>query len=103
MRVEGELRFACAPAFSAIRLMPILGQFLQRYPSVTVRQFPIEAADDSMDIVLTFGERDIAGKRTAILRNETYFPLCSAELLYRLPVKSVEDLAQHVLLHSDSL
>jgi LysR family glycine cleavage system transcriptional activator len=100
--VKGELRFACAPAFAALRLMRILDLFLQRFPSVTVRQFPIETADETMDVVMSFGEREIAGRRTAILRNETYFPLCSAELLYKLPIRSVSDLQDHVLIHGDS-
>lgn len=102
-RVEGELRFACAPAFAARRLMPILDVFLERYPSVTVRQLPIEAADETMDVIISFGERDIVGRRTAILRDERYFPVCRAELLYRSPIRSVEDLQHHTLLHGDSV
>lgn len=100
--VKGELRFACAPAFAALRLMRILDLFLQRFPSVMVRQFPIELADETMDLILSFGERPIAGRRSAILRNETYFPLCSAELLYKSPIRTVADLQDHVLLHGDS-
>lgn len=101
--VTGELRFACAPAFAALRLMPILDLFLQRFPSVTVRQFPIELADESMDVIMAFGERAIPGRRIAILRNETYFPLCSPKLLYRAPINTLVDLSEHVLLHGDSL
>lgn len=100
--LTGELRLAAAPAFAALRLMPILELFLQRYPSITVRQVPIELADDSMDVVISFGERDITGRRQAILRNESYFPLCSPTLLYRAPVDTLDDLAQHVLLHGDA-
>ena len=102
-RVRGELRLACAPAFAAMRLMPILDTFLQRFPSITIRQFPIEAADESMDVILSFGERPVPGRRTAILRNETYFPLSSPELLYKNPIRSLDDLAHHVLLHGDSV
>lgn len=102
-QVVGELRFACAPAFAALRLMPILELFLQRFPSVTLRQFPIEAADETMDVIMSFGEREVPGRRIAILRNETYFPTCSPDLLYRLPVRQVDDLRDHVLLHGDSI
>ncbi|MBI2256866.1 MAG: LysR family transcriptional regulator [Proteobacteria bacterium] len=101
-RVEGELRIACAPAFAALRLMRLLDLFLQRFPSVTVKQLPIEQADETLDVIMSFGERDIPGRRTAILRNETYFPLCSAELFYRSPVKTIHDLQDHVLIHGDS-
>jgi LysR family glycine cleavage system transcriptional activator len=102
-RVSGELRFACAPAFAALRLMRILELFLRRFPSITVRQFPIELADESMDVIISFGERSITGRRVAILRNETYFPLCSPELLYKTPIRDVDDLRDHVLLHGDSI
>jgi LysR family glycine cleavage system transcriptional activator len=101
-RVGGELRIACAPAFAARRLMRFLELFLQRFPSVTVRQFPIELADETMDVIISFGEREIAGRRTAILRNETYFPLCSPELFYKSPVRTVADLQEHILIHGDS-
>lgn len=100
--VTGELRLACAPAFAALRLMPILEVFLQRFPSVSVRHIPIELADDNLDVIVSFGERAIPGRRSAILRNETYFALCSPTLLYRSPVSSLDDLANHVLLHGDS-
>lgn len=102
-QVTGELRLACAPAFAAMRLMRILELFLQRFPSVTVRHFPIEAADETMDVILSFGERAVPGKRVAILRNETYFPLSSPELLFRNPVRQVTDFRDHVLLHGDSV
>lgn len=100
--VKGELRFASAPAFAALRLMSILELFLRRFPSIIVRQFPIEEADETMDVILSFGERAIPGRRVAILRNETYFPLCSPELLYKAPIRSLDDLRDHVLLHGDS-
>lgn len=102
-QVTGELRLACAPAFAAMRLMRILELFLQRFPSVIVRHFPIEAADETMDVILSFGERAVPGKRVAILRNETYFPLSSPELLFRNPVRQVTDFRDHVLLHGDNV
>jgi len=99
---EGELRVSCAPGLAALRLMRILDRFADRFPLVTVRLFPIEQASEAMDVVISYGERPIHGSRYAILKNERYFAVCSPDLFYRNPLRSVADLQNHVFLHSDS-
>ena len=96
------MRVACAPALAALRLMRILDRFAERFPLVTVRLFPIEQASDAMDVVISYGERPIHGSRYAILKNERYFAVCSPDLFYRNGLRSLVDLQNHVLLHSDN-
>lgn len=100
-KVEGELRVACAPALAALRLLRVVQQFSRKFPAITVRLFPIEQASEGMDVVISFGERPITGTRYAILRNEAYFAVCSPDLFYRGPLRSIEDLRHHALLHAD--
>jgi LysR family glycine cleavage system transcriptional activator len=98
--VEGELRVACAPALAALRLTRIIDQFLKRFPTVNVRFFPLELADESMDVIISFGERDIAGNRYALLKNEMYFAVCSPELTYKNALRTPDDLRDHTLIHA---
>jgi len=98
--VAGELKIACAPALLTIRLIPVIKHFAARFPAVNLRIFPIDQADNSMDVVISYGERSIAGIRYAILENETYFPVCSPELVYQTPPNALADLHVHALLHS---
>lgn len=100
MTVAGELKIACAPALLTIRLVPVIQLFAARFPSVNVRVFPVEQADSTMDVVISYGERPVPGARQTILGSETYFPVCSPELVYQNPPGTFEDLHAHSLLHS---
>lgn len=68
---------------------------------MTVRVFPIGMADDSMDVVISYGERPVPGARVAILRDETYFPVCRPELRYEWEINAPVDLARCIALHAD--
>lgn len=99
--MDGELRIACAPALAASRLTSIVKAYCQRYPLMTVRLFPIEMADESMDVIISYGERSVPGARVAILRNETYFPVCSPEIKYEFEIATPKDLTRCIGLHAD--
>ncbi|MGX7709506.1 LysR substrate-binding domain-containing protein [Methylobacterium sp. Gmos1] len=98
--VQGELRVSCAPAFAALRLMRAIDVFTQSYPQMSVRVFPAERADETMDVVIAYGERSVSGTRIAILKDETYFPVCSPALAYESGITRVEDLEGLVGLHA---
>jgi LysR family glycine cleavage system transcriptional activator len=98
--VQGELRVSCAPAFAALRLMRAIDVFTQSYPQMSVRVFPAERADETMDVVIAYGERSVSGTRIAILKDETYFPVCSPALAYESHITGVEDLEGLVGLHA---
>lgn len=98
--LKGELRVSCAPAFAAQRLMRVIDAFAQSYPQMNVRLFAAGEADETMDIVITYGERPVPGARIAILKDETYFPVCSPALAYRTEITKLEDLAGLVGLHA---
>lgn len=100
--MEGELRIACAPALAASRLTGLIKAYCQRFPLMTVRLFSIDRADESMDIIISYGERPIPGARASILRDESYFPVCSPELKYESEIRTVRDLARCVGLHADA-
>jgi len=99
--MDGELNIACAPAFAGSRLPSVIKAYCQQYPLMTVRVFPVGMADDSMDVVISYGERPMPGMREAILRDEMYFPVCRPELKYEWNINSPEDLVHCIALHAD--
>ncbi|MCZ0733374.1 LysR substrate-binding domain-containing protein [Phreatobacter sp. AB_2022a] len=101
-QMEGELYVACAPALAASRLNGIVRAYCRKYPRMTVRLFPIDAANETMDVVISYGERAIPGARVAILGAETYFAVCAPELKYELSIEGVDDLERCVGLHADA-
>jgi LysR family glycine cleavage system transcriptional activator len=100
--VAGELRVSCAPAFAALRLMSVINTFAERYPMMAVRLFPHDWADETMDVIISYGEHPVSGARMAILRDESYFPVCSPALAYKHDIARPEDLAALVGLHADA-
>jgi LysR family glycine cleavage system transcriptional activator len=87
--------------FAGSRLPSIIKLFCEQHPLMTVRIFPIGMADDSMDVVISYGERPVPGAREAILRDETYFPVCRPELRYKWDVNTPADLTRCTALHAD--
>jgi LysR family glycine cleavage system transcriptional activator len=98
---EGELRIACAPAFAAFRLMRMVDAFAQTHPLMDVRLFALDQADQTMDVIIAYGERDVPGARIAVLRDEIYFPVCSPALAYAQDINRPSDLSGLVGLHAD--
>jgi LysR family glycine cleavage system transcriptional activator len=99
--MDGQLRIACAPALASSRLSAVIKSFCRQYPLMTVRIFPIGMADDSMDVIISYGERPVPGARVAILRDQMYFPVCRPDLLYEWNINNPADLAHCVALHAD--
>ena len=99
--MDGELNIACAPAFAGSRLPSVIKAFCKQYPLMTVRVFPVGMADDSMDVVISYGERPMPGMRDAILRDEMYFPVCTPELQYEWNISAPSDLVVCTALHAD--
>ncbi|WP_339764468.1 LysR substrate-binding domain-containing protein [uncultured Hoeflea sp.] len=100
--MDGDLRIACAPAFAGSRLPSVIKLFCEQYPLMTVRIFSIDMADDSMDIIISYGERPVPGTREAILGDEIYFPVCRPELRYEWDINTPADFARCIALHADT-
>lgn len=100
--MEGELRVSCAPALAALRLMAVIDAFAQLFPLMNVRLFSSDRIDDTMDVVISYGEQSISGARIAILRDEVYFPVCSPAFAYGQNLLRAEDLGRLTGLHADT-
>ena len=101
----GSLSVACVPALLSIWLIPRLGSFTARFPEI---RLTLDAANDpqtirspDVDVAILYGDgswTDCWLKRWSHL---DLFPVVSPMLMNSRPVRSVRDLASHVMLHAD--
>jgi len=93
------------PSFAARWLVPRLTRFREDHPDVEVR---VSADDrladfdrDDVDLAIRYGRGDYPGLHADRFLTEELFPVCSPELLKRLPLDRPEQLCDHTLLHDD--
>ncbi|HEY8566435.1 MAG TPA: transcriptional regulator GcvA [Beijerinckiaceae bacterium] len=103
---ERGLTVTTVPSFAARWLIPRLGSFRERQPGVEVRILAaVGLADlsrEDVDVAVRLGPGPYPGLRADLLIHEVFFPVCSPALLERgPPLKVLDDLQRHTLLHED--
>ncbi len=104
---QNRLSVSAAPSFASKWLVPRLGKFQQDHPDIDVWvSADMELADfakDGVDVAIRYGAGTYPGLHIERLLTESVFPVCSPDLLTgQNPLKSLEDLAHHTLLHDSS-
>ncbi|MGH1571414.1 transcriptional regulator GcvA [Methylobacterium sp. P31] len=101
------LRVNALATFALRWLIPRLARFRARHPAVKVRletsNQALEALPDVFDVVIRGGPDAFYGYVTRPFLSERRLPVCSPSLLDRVPLRSVQDLRGHTLLHTSSL
>jgi LysR family glycine cleavage system transcriptional activator len=105
--VDGRrLTVTVAPSFAAKWLVPRLGRFEALHPQVDVwisaGMELIDFNSGEVDLAIRYGSGRYPGLEVTRLMQETVIPVASPELIERLPLADLTDLAQHVLLHDGS-
>jgi len=99
------LRVNALPTFAMKWLLPRLSQFQRMAPNVELRlatsNEPVEMLD-SFDVAVRRGPAHWPNCASGQFLDESEIPVCSPALLQRLPIHTADDLARHVLLHSDT-
>ncbi|ALL68592.1 Transcriptional regulatory protein [Paraburkholderia caribensis MBA4] len=99
------LRVNALPTFAMKWLLPRLSQFQRMAPNVELRlatsNEPVETLD-SFDVAVRRGPAHWPNCASGQFLDESEIPVCSPALLKRLPIHTADDLARHVLLHSDT-
>lgn len=99
------LRVNALPTFAMKWLLPRLSQFQRLNPNVELRlatsNAPVETLD-AFDVAVRRGPSHWPDCASGHFLGETELPVCSPALLKRAPIDSANDLARHVLLHSDT-
>lgn len=106
--LAGPLQVTVIPSFATRWLVPRLTGFVQAYPDieVTVRAEirTVDFAREPVDLGLRYGKGTYPGLDARLLLTEEVFPVCAPALLSGpKPLRRVEDLRQHVLLHDRQL
>ncbi len=104
---SGRLALSVAPSFAAKWLLPRLGDFEARHPSVDVHvdaSMALAGFDDGrVDAAIRYGAGHYPGLRIERLMGEEVFPVCSPALLRgEAPLEGPQDLGRHALLHDES-
>ncbi|WP_213301646.1 transcriptional regulator GcvA [Paraburkholderia sacchari] len=99
------LRVNALPTFAMKWLLPRLSQFQRLAPNVELRlatsNVPVETLD-AFDVAVRRGPANWPDCASGYFLDETELPVCSPALLKRSPIHCADDLARHVLLHSDT-
>jgi LysR family glycine cleavage system transcriptional activator len=93
------------PSFGARWLVPRLGRFLARNPTVDVHISPSEHLVDfgaePIDLGVRYGYGRYPGLAAAKLSDDAFVAVCAPSLRARRRLVAPEDLRRHVLLHDD--
>ena len=97
------LRMSMSPFVAYEMLLPKLEAFQAAFPNVDVRlEATMALADferDGIDAAIRFGSGNWPGLETLLLCNCQAYVLTSPALAKRLPVHTLDDLKNHVLIH----
>ncbi|MGE0502601.1 MAG: transcriptional regulator GcvA [Rhizobiaceae bacterium] len=102
---SGALTVTCVAALLSFWLIPRLGSFIAQYPGIALTLAASNDPDDirsaDVDVCVLYGDgswTDCWVKRWSGL---DLFPVASPTLVNNRPIRSVRDLADHVILHAD--
>ena len=101
------LRVNAFSTFSLRWLLPRLGGFRDSHPGVEVRlstsNDALDALREPYDVVIRGGPDTFYGYTSRLFLVERRLPVCSAALFARSPIRSIQDLSNHTLLHTSKL
>jgi LysR family glycine cleavage system transcriptional activator len=102
----GTLRVSVPPTFGAKWLVPRLYRFYRQHPDIHVRISAAQVADftaDEVDVAIDCGRGRFPGLHVERFITDEVSPVCSPALVDGpRPLRSLEDLAHHTLLHDQS-
>ncbi|AOJ39308.1 MULTISPECIES: transcriptional regulator GcvA [Burkholderia] len=99
------LRINALPTFAMKWLLPRLSRFQRDVPNVELKLSTSNAPLDTLDgfdVAIRRGPGHWPNCTSGHFLDESVIPVCSPALLKRAPIARADDLARHVLLHSDT-
>ncbi len=100
------LRINALPTLAMKWLLPRLSRFQRDMPNVELKlstsNAPLDTLEGQFDVAIRSSPGRWPGRATGQFLDETLVPVCSPALLRRMPIDGPDDLARHVLLHSDT-
>ena len=104
---KGILTISVEPSLAAKWLVRRLDRFHESHPDVDVMLDAslrlVDLRRENVDLCIRYGAGDYPGLRVDKLMADEIYPVCSPQLLSgEHPLKTVDDLRWHTLLHDDS-
>jgi len=104
---KGAITVSMQPSFAIQWLVPRLNAFNQLHPEIDVRIKAVDQPDNSLtedvDIAIYYGRGRWPDVHAEKLHTEYLVPVCSPLFLQgKKPLKTIDDLAKHTLLHDTS-
>jgi DNA-binding transcriptional LysR family regulator len=104
---ESRVRVTTTLTFASLWLVPRLAAFQERHPEAQVHvvsdNVVRDLVRDGFDLAIRYCTRAEAGAGAVELFGERLTPVCSPKLLAGRPLKRLEDLNEHVLIHFHDL
>jgi len=102
---HGALSVSCVPALLSLWLIPRLGLFTAQFPGIRLKlkasNDPEEIHSPDVDLCVLYGDASWSDCWFKKWSDLELFPVVSPTLINNRPIRSVRDLADHVLLHAD--
>lgn len=107
MHAEDRLDLSCSPSFAIRWLVPHVPELRAQAPDVDLRISAddrlVDPGQQGIDLCIRYGPGGYEGVDAERLSYEMVTPVCSPALLEQRPIRSPEDLREHVLIHDDVL
>ncbi|SNB62900.1 transcriptional regulator, LysR family [Arboricoccus pini] len=106
--IAGPLIVSVIPSFAARWLVPRIAHFIAGYPDIELTLKAeirnVEFSREDVDIGIRYGRGIYPGLETRLLLTEEVFPVCAPALMNaQKPLRRLDDLRHHVLLHDRTL
>lgn len=103
---ENILKISAPPTFTTKWLRPRLVQFQSAHPDLEIRLTASKQLADfskeNLDLAIRYGSGIYENLVSEKIMTEDIFPVCSPSLLHKtMALRSIEDLANHTLIHSE--
>ncbi|MGV6872237.1 transcriptional regulator GcvA [Pseudochelatococcus sp. B33] len=102
---SGTLSLSCVPALLSLWVVPRLNRFISKYPDVrltmTGSNNPLDVHAPEIDVCLHYGTGNWSDCWQRKWSGLELFPVVSPTLINNRPLRTIRDLANHVMLHGD--
>jgi LysR family glycine cleavage system transcriptional activator len=102
---SGGLSISCVPALLSFWLIPRLASFTAQFPDITLT---LNASNDpghirsaDVDVCVLYGNGNWTDCWLKLWAHLDLFPVVSPTLINNKPIRTIRDLADHVILHAD--
>ncbi len=106
-QLRNQLRIALPQSFASAWLIPRLPRFYERHPKIDLQLDSLRyfsgLEDDGIDIALKMWRDPDPAFHAERFMDVVQVPVCNPALLKERPIRTVEDLNRHTLLHLTSL